>query len=322
MLFRSFHIFFVFKLINLGVKKLFLYLSFLIISTCAKEDSQALNTPPSQITSQYTLKVSAGDGGSVSTTGGIYNDGTSISIVATASEGYEFIGWTGSESTSSNITLTISSNITISANFEIDCSYWQRDIPDWEQTSYELFDIYYPQNYQDLGALLNNQWGGESGEYGLNVISVDYNNDGYIDIIGSYNDYSNFIDYPSDYYGYERKQLIRFYKGSCGGNFEVDELNDSKFLGLVHGRKILLGDFNDDNYVDLFLLGHGYDKQPFNGEFNKVLMSNGDGSFFDIDFQSLNLSIMVVLLEILITTVTLILWQLMVAVENHSYIKI
>ena len=235
------------------MKKLFLYLSFLLISTCAKEDSQTLNTAPSQITSQYTLKVSAGDGGSVSTTGGIYNDGTSISIVATASEGYVFIGWTGSESTSSNITLTINSNITISANFEIDCSYWQTDIPDWSQTSYELFDIYYPENYQDLGSLLNNQWGGESGEYGLNVISLDYNNDGYMDIIGSYNDYSNFVDYPSDYYGYERKKLIRFYKGGCGGNFEVDELNDSKFLGLVHGRKILLGDFNNDAYVDLFL---------------------------------------------------------------------
>ena len=271
----------------------------LFIISCAKdtskdESSVYVSPPfnnsntesPSTSVTQFTLTVSAGEGGSVSTTGGTYNDGASISIVATASEGYEFIGWTGSESTSSNITLTISSNITISANFEIDCSYWQRDIPDWEQTSYELFDIYYPQNYQDLGALLNNQWGGESGEYGLNVISLDYNNDGYMDIIGSYNDYSNFIDYPSDYYGYERKQLIRFYKGSCGGNFEVDELNDSKFLGLVHGRKILLGDFNNDNYVDLFLLGHGYDKQPFNGEFNKVLMSNGDGSFFDVDYQS------------------------------------
>ena len=271
----------------------------LFVISCAKDTSEDESSvyvsppfnnsnteSPSTSVTQFTLTVSAGEGGSVSTTGGTYNDGASISIVATASEGYEFIGWTGSESTSSNITLTISSNITISANFEIDCSYWQRDIPDWEQTSYELFDIYYPQNYQDLGALLNNQWGGESGEYGLNVISVDYNNDGYMDIIGSYNDYSNFIDYPSDYYGYERKQLIRFYKGSCGGNFEVDELNDSKFLGLVHGRKILLGDFNNDNYVDLFLLGHGYDKQPFNGEFNKVLMSNGDGSFFDVDYQS------------------------------------
>ena len=182
------------------------------------------------------------------------------------------------------------SNISNEDNINIDnttsCTLKQSEIPNWQNTSYELFDIYYPQNYLNLGSLLNNQWGGESGEYGLNVISVDYNNDGYMDIIGSYNDYSNFIDYPSDYYGYERKQLIRFYKGNCEGNFEVDELNDSKFLGLVHGRKILLGDFNNDNYVDLFLLGHGYDKQPFNGEFNKVLMSNGDSSFYEIDYQS------------------------------------
>lgn len=185
---------------------------------------------------------------------------------------------------------TGNSNISNQDDIYIDnttsCALKQSEIPNWQNTSYELFDIYYPQNYLNLGSLLNNQWGGESGEYGLNVISVDYNNDGYMDIIGSYNDYSNFIDYPSDYYGYERKQLIRFYKGNCEGNFEVDELNDSKFLGLVHGRKILLGDFNNDNYVDLFLLGHGYDRQPFNGEFNKVLMSNGDGSFFDVDYKS------------------------------------
>ena len=264
------------------MKNLPIYLSLLLLLTCAKEDSQDPGTTPSNITPKYILTATAGEGGSVSTSGGTYNDGTSISIVATPNEGYEFVGWIGSESTSSNITLTIGSNVTITANFQIDCSYWQTDIPDWSQTSYELFDIYYPENYQDLGSLL----GGESGEYGLNVISVDYNNDGYMDIIGSYNDYSNFVDYPSDYYGYERKQLIRFYKGGCGGNFEVDELNDSKFLGLVHGRKILLGDFNNDNYVDLFLLGHGYDKQPFNGEFNKALMSNGDGSFSDVDYQS------------------------------------
>ena len=336
------------------MKKLPIYISLLFVLTCAKEDSQAPNTAPSQIVNQYTLtasagsggsvtgggtfasgtqisltatptsgysftgwsngstanpltvtlntntsitanfqvivnsytlSVTAGEGGSVSSEGGEYEEGTEVTITATPEEGYEFIGWSDSE-TSAERVIAINSDISLSANFQVDCGYWQTDIPDWSQTSYELFDIYYPQNYQDLGSLLNNQWGGESGEYGLNVISVDYNNDGYMDIIGSYNDYSNFVDYPSDYYGYERKQLIRFYKGGCGGNFEVDELNDSKFLGLVHGRKILLGDFNNDNYVDLFLLGHGYDKQPFNGEFNKALMSNGDGSFSDVDYQS------------------------------------
>ena len=137
------------------IKKLFVYISLLVILNCAKDTSEddssvyvspptnTINTgSPSTTVTQYTLTVSAGEGGSVSTSGGTYNDGTSISIVATPSEGYEFIGWIGSDSSSSNITITINSNITISANFQIDCSYWQTDIPDLEKTSYELFDIY------------------------------------------------------------------------------------------------------------------------------------------------------------------------------------
>ncbi|MBT3685267.1 MAG: InlB B-repeat-containing protein, partial [Cryomorphaceae bacterium] len=118
------------------------YILLIFIFSCAKDtsedDSSVYVSPPSNTTnigststtvSQYTLTVNAGEGGSVSTYGGTYNDGTSISIVATPSEGYEFIGWIGSDSTSSNITLTISSNVTISANFQIDCSYWQYEVP-------------------------------------------------------------------------------------------------------------------------------------------------------------------------------------------------
>ena len=50
------------------MKNTHLYLSLLFILTCAKEDSQAPNTPPSQIVKQYALTATAGDGGSV--TGG------------------------------------------------------------------------------------------------------------------------------------------------------------------------------------------------------------------------------------------------------------
>ena len=38
--------------------------------------------------------------------------------------------------------------------------------------------------------------------------------------------------------------------GDCDGNFVSDPVNDQLFLGLVHGRKLLFGDFNEDQYVD------------------------------------------------------------------------
>ena len=64
------------------MKKLNLYLSLLLLLTCAKEDSQAPNTPPTQIVKQYTLTASAGEGGSV-TGGGTFASGTQVSLTAT-----------------------------------------------------------------------------------------------------------------------------------------------------------------------------------------------------------------------------------------------
>ena len=229
------------------MKKLSLYISLLFVLTCAKEDSQAPNTPPTQIVKQYTLTASAGDGGSV-TGGGTFASGTQVSVTATPNAGYSFSSWSNG-STDNPLTVTLNSNTSVTANFEIvinyfsfslliseggsvsspsgspvtgtyeegteitlianaydgyqfmgwsdgnllaeisilidsnleiealfdlDCSYWQYEVPDWKKTSYELFDIIYPENWQQAGNLLLNQWGNQSGEYGLNVIVVDY----------------------------------------------------------------------------------------------------------------------------------------------------
>jgi len=109
------------------VKRLLIYLSLILLITCSKdgaEDNSSVYIPPPTNTTtaptvtQYTLTVTAGNGGSVSTTGGTYNDGTSLSISASANEGYSFSGWSNGSS-ENPLSLTLNSNTSITANFEM-----------------------------------------------------------------------------------------------------------------------------------------------------------------------------------------------------------
>ena len=98
------------------MRRLVPYLILLILITCAKEDSSTPSTPPAQIVKQYSLSVSAGDGGSVSTPGGTFSQGTQVSITATPNSGYTFNGWSNG-STTNPLTVSVNSNTTITANF-------------------------------------------------------------------------------------------------------------------------------------------------------------------------------------------------------------
>ena len=99
------------------MKNLPLFLSLLFILTCAKEDSQTPNTPPSQIVKQYALTATAGDGGSV-TGGGTFASGTQVSLTATPNSGYSFSGWSNG-STTNPLTVTLNSNTSLTANFQV-----------------------------------------------------------------------------------------------------------------------------------------------------------------------------------------------------------
>ena len=80
-------------------------------------DIAQVNTATTSTVTQYSLTVSAGVGGSVSTTGGTYDDGTIVTITASPNDGYEFVGWNGSDSSNSTISITINSNTTLEALF-------------------------------------------------------------------------------------------------------------------------------------------------------------------------------------------------------------
>ena len=66
----------------------------------------------------YQLTVTSTEGGSISSEGGEYNEGTEVSITATADEGYRFIGWSDGN-TEESITITITEDTSIEAVFEL-----------------------------------------------------------------------------------------------------------------------------------------------------------------------------------------------------------
>jgi len=101
-------------------------LSFVLIYSCSTEEEESVapvvQTPqpePEPEPVEYTLTVSAADGGTVSTEGGTYDEGTEITITATPSEGYRFIGWEGNTSSEESLTITLNSNQTYQALFEL-----------------------------------------------------------------------------------------------------------------------------------------------------------------------------------------------------------
>ena len=112
-------------------RSLFIISSILILVSCSKDSDGTSevnlgsssssysgygNTQTAAAT-QYSLTVTAGVGGSVSTSGGTYDDGTILTITATPNDGYEFTGWNGSDSSNATIDITINSNTTLEALF-------------------------------------------------------------------------------------------------------------------------------------------------------------------------------------------------------------
>ena len=100
--------------------------SIALIYSCSTEEED-ITPPPSVVATpepespaptQYTLTVSAGEGGSVSTEGGTYDEGTEVTVTATPDEGYVFVRWEGSDSTENSLTITLNSNESLNAVFD------------------------------------------------------------------------------------------------------------------------------------------------------------------------------------------------------------
>ena len=70
------------------------------------------------IINSYNIVLSAGDGGTVSSEGGEFEEGSEITFSATPNEGFEFVEWSDGN-TDIERTITINNNVSISAVFQI-----------------------------------------------------------------------------------------------------------------------------------------------------------------------------------------------------------
>jgi hypothetical protein len=97
------------------MKKLLSLLSiFAIVLSCSSDET---STPPPAPIVKYTITLSAGEGGTVSTTGGEYEAGQTVSVTATPQGEYLFKDWSDGNKDATR-TITVSSNNTLTANFE------------------------------------------------------------------------------------------------------------------------------------------------------------------------------------------------------------
>ena len=308
-------------------------------SSSNEDDYQT--TPPDQSIAEYNLIVNAQDGGTVDSSGGTYESGSNVTITAIPSNEYVFSGWSNG-STENPLTITINTNLNITANFskrqyllEVNLegqgtvsetiissaksptnydsgtvvrlmanpsdewlfNRWSGSVSSTSNpidltideaktiTAYFEYDCELrkitPQNFNNPSYATGVFYDLESSEVDniidmvchqeilVQYILLDYNFDGYLDMIYA----------PNDYFSPDNRQQIQFYTGNCDNEFNPDENNNNRFLGLVHSRKILLGDYNSDNYVDVLFIGHGWDHDDYPGEYPVLLKGSANGIF-------------------------------------------
>jgi len=90
--------------------------AFLFIYSCSTEEDATPPPVPTPIV-KYTISLSAGEGGSVSTTGGQYESGQTLNVTATPQAEYVFKSWSDGN-TNATRTITVSSNTNLTATFE------------------------------------------------------------------------------------------------------------------------------------------------------------------------------------------------------------
>ena len=265
------------------MKKLYLLstillIAFVFVYSCSAEEEDTSPPPalvqpqePEPDPTQYTLSVTAREGGTVSTEGGTYDEGTNINISATPNEGYEFVRWEGNDSNLPNISITLNSNSTLEAIFQRTIFVSKAET----FSSINMTTSYYngQKNFVRLingidnrdfltigierdpsGQVLSEYWS----SFNNTTLFGDFNNDGFVDL------YTFLMHFPpnepNNYGMAEGKHLIIY-----------DYFSDDKSNKLLIDSGVSwsscrthLGDFNSDGLDDILLFSDNEKPNTYN----------------------------------------------------------
>lgn len=187
--------------------------------------------------------------------------GQQVKLVAIPSDGAIFIGWSGSfSSTKPEIDIAINENTEVVAKFAPDVK--QYPLPDLKTPS-RCFQRVFPDLASDI-----------IGATPTHTVYVDYNLDGYMDAV-TFNTLWTISD----------RLPVGFYQGDPYKIWKVDEQNNNVLPGLIDSRKGIYGDYNNDGFPDMCLIGGGYDAEPYPGDYPLILMSNASsGKYSEVTF--------------------------------------
>lgn len=134
-------------------------------------------------------------------------------------------------------------------------------------TSYHVYEQ--PSNffYTDLSKIFQSVHGGYfTYEFSARAF-YDFDKDGDLDLIGA----TFMID--------QNTPVDAHYYNNNGGTYQKDQsVFNGSVPGFVHARQAILADFDNNGWMDVAIIAHGYDKDPFPGEKQKILM-NFNGKF-------------------------------------------
>jgi len=170
---------------------------------------------------------------------------------------------------------------TLDISIPIEVSYRQNEHGDYNYNNIVINDFERLEStFNRLPYLFNDvPYGPDWVDVPHDLTILDYNNDGNLDLV-----YSN-SDYKSSFSGVANRRFFKFFLGDTNGNLTIDSNNDGKFLGTIHSRKSIVGDWNGDGHMDMFFASSGIDG-PISGshvpnDYPILFLNDKNGSFIE-----------------------------------------